>query len=122
MRTALTILPKYGQIISKSNLSSIPEDSYIAPIIATSADGIGCDIVIGIPEEGSNSKIFIIAGVLLAVFMVIAVIVAFIVWRYVRKARIDLSVLPKDVRWFYEHYYQHQSSWKEGTSPPKYPG
>ena len=52
----------------------------------------------------------IIAGVSVGVFIAISVLVALLFWYWYRP--LDLSSLPKDVRWFYEKYQQSPRSWE----------
>jgi hypothetical protein len=117
-----------------SPLSSLPAPSFLlfsptcpllsSPLPTLPLPLLSCYFLIPLPpdpslhfslqfQDGSKLVAAIIGSIVGIVIIVLAI--AFLVfWKYY-KQKLNLSVLPPDVRWFYDLYYKNSSSWiKEG--------
>eukprot|EP01127_Copromyxa_protea_P015388 TRINITY_DN4423_c0_g1_i2.p1 TRINITY_DN4423_c0_g1~~TRINITY_DN4423_c0_g1_i2.p1 ORF type:complete len:1454 (+),score=193.03 TRINITY_DN4423_c0_g1_i2:579-4364(+) len=100
-------------------LPNLKENELDGPSI-TQISG-GCAVTISVipktpdSEKASSTLGMIIGGVIGGLFFLLAIALV-VFWKFYYQQKLSLSNLPYDVRWFYEQYYKHPSSWKKEGS------
>eukprot|EP01127_Copromyxa_protea_P024187 TRINITY_DN9391_c0_g1_i1.p1 TRINITY_DN9391_c0_g1~~TRINITY_DN9391_c0_g1_i1.p1 ORF type:complete len:1293 (-),score=185.35 TRINITY_DN9391_c0_g1_i1:106-3984(-) len=92
-------------------LPGISNDTWIIEV--TNQDE-GCLVTFGIPPSNVATNIGIILGTTLGFCLVLLVIV--LLFLGTRKQRLNMKILPKDVRYFYDDFYSSKNSWTEAGS------
>lgn len=106
---------------------SISQDDVIGPNVSVTS--FGCSLSLGLKplgryrlklwlmclEEGNSKTMAIIGAVIGAIFLIIAFLLI-LFWKFY-KLRVNLKVLPSEVRWFYEMYYKNPASWNTEGIP-----